>query len=86
MEGVIERITKTLLESFPGARVDWDPPEPYSKLSGFLIWEGFEGKEQIKRQDQVWKALRKTLSKEDRRNIGAILTATPYEVTAASEE
>jgi len=48
-----------------------------------LIWSGFEGREQIERQHEVWKVLRTQLEQVDQLKVAAILTLTPEEMAAA---
>lgn len=74
----IEKVKALLQERFPGAAVDVEPL-PYSeRLSGYLVWGGFEDLEQIDRQDLVISWLRQQLGDEARR-VSVILTYSPNE-------
>ena len=82
MVKLIQRVTAALRQSFPNSRVELEQASPAQKVAGFLIWQGFEGQEQIKRQRQMWKILREHLTKQEQLQITAILTATPDEMPA----
>lgn len=73
-----ERVKILLGERFPGATANVDST-PYSeKLSGYLIWSGFDGEEQIERQNQVISWLRQRLGAEAKL-ISVILTYSTNE-------
>lgn len=73
-----ERVKTLLEERFPGAAIQVDA-SPYSdKVSGYLVWGGFEDLEQIDRQDLVISWLHQRLGTEDR-SISVILTYSPNE-------
>ena len=56
-----EQVKALLEEHFSGAIADvWQ--DPYSqKVNGHLVWEGFDGQEQLERQQQVASWLRQNL-------------------------
>ena len=75
---IIEKVKALLQERFLGAEVDIEPL-PYSeRVSGYLIWNGFEDLEQVDRQDLVISWLRQQLGAEARR-VSVILTYSPNE-------
>ena len=84
MEQFIQRIAQVLQQQFPGGEVDLER-RGSDRVSGFLIWSGFEGREQIERQHEVWKVLRTQLELVDQLKVAAILTLTPEEMAAARE-
>ena len=65
MASLIEKISKILQENFAGSKIELEPAVPSAKIGGFLAWAGFEGHEQIERQQQLWEILKKNLSKEE---------------------
>jgi acid stress-induced BolA-like protein IbaG/YrbA len=75
--GLRKKISKVLRQKFPDARVSLD--QPGERVSGMMVWKGFEGLEQLDRQDRVWKVLRAKLSRDEQLRIAAILTMTPLE-------
>ena len=85
MEDFIQKLTALLLAQFPGAQLDIERATPGTKVGGFLIWPGFEGKEQIDRQTNVWDVLRGKLPREEQLRIAAILTMTPQEIAGIQE-
>ena len=75
---IIEKVKALLQERFPGADMDVEA-SPYSeKVSGYLVWNGFEDLEQIDRQDLVISWLRQQLGAEAR-HVSVILTYSPNE-------
>lgn len=85
MEPLIEKITRLLEGNFVGSTIELEPAVPSVKIGGSLVWAGFEGHEQIERQQQMWRILRNNLSKEELSQITAILTFTPDEMSVMRE-
>lgn len=85
MASLNEKLTAVLQAEFDGAEVQWDPASPAGKVVGFLVWSGFQGIEHIKRQNRLWKVLRKNLSPQEQLKISAILAFTPEEWTVSQE-
>lgn len=81
-----EKVEASLKARFAGASVELDPPVPGERIGGFLIWDGFDGVEQIERQRQVWKELRDKLDASEQQDVSAILTLTPDEVSVVPED
>ena len=73
------KVSQLLVRSFPDARISIDEAKPSKKLSGIVVWPGFDGLEQVDRQSRLWKVLRSKLSPEEQLKITAILTMTPAE-------
>jgi hypothetical protein len=73
------KIQALLTQNFPNARLMLDESKPLNKVSGMLIWGGFDGMEQIDRQSKLWRVLRSNLSPDEQLKITAILTMTPAE-------
>jgi acid stress-induced BolA-like protein IbaG/YrbA len=84
MEQFIQKLTRLLGQHFADADVELESLGS-GRFSGFLIWDGFEGQEQIKRQRQVWKVLRSELTATEQLKVAAILTLTRQEMAAARE-
>jgi acid stress-induced BolA-like protein IbaG/YrbA len=85
MEQQIERIRKVLKSKFPGATPELEQAKPLKKIGGFLIWPGFEGVEQIKRQRALSRALKEGLKPQELAQVTTILTITPGEAEAMRE-
>lgn len=85
MEPFVQNLTSLLGQKFPGAKVELEEASG-TRFGGFLIWDGFEGKEQIDRQTQVWDILRHELAREEQRRISALFTITPDEAAAMQED
>ncbi len=82
----MEEVIKTLQESFLGIDTSDLEIDPYShRITGRVIWAGFEEKSQIDRQDMLWDALDARIPKDSRPSIGMILTLTPLEIAAYQE-
>jgi acid stress-induced BolA-like protein IbaG/YrbA len=84
MEEFIQRMRRLLQDQFAGGEVDLEE-RGSGRISGFLIWSGFEALEQIERQRQLWRVLRAHLDAGDQLKVVAILTLTPEEMAAARE-
>ena len=73
------RLLRLLKDNFPGAEFNIQRSGPLERFAGVMVWGGFEGFEQIERQERLWKVLRSHLSPDDERKVAAILTMTPAE-------
>jgi hypothetical protein len=82
MDQFIQRLTDLLTEHFANAEVDLGPASG-DRVSGFLIWEGFQEDEQIDRQRAVWRVLRAELPPDELLRVAAVFTLTPQEMSAA---
>jgi acid stress-induced BolA-like protein IbaG/YrbA len=85
MAELINKLTDILATAFTGAKIELEPAEPADKVAGFLVWSGFAGMEQLKRQDRLWRVLKKGLSRNEQLQITAILTVTPEEWAVSKE-
>jgi hypothetical protein len=85
MEDLINRLRALLEAEFPNAVVELEQASPAEKVGGFLIWRGFEGMEQIERQQRLSDVIRSNLSRDDQIRITAILTVTPDERSVPTE-
>jgi acid stress-induced BolA-like protein IbaG/YrbA len=85
MEELIAKLRELLAGEFRGAEIELEPAPPAQKVAGFLVWSGFQGMEQLKRQDRLWRVLKKGLSKNEQLQITAILTVTPEEWAVSKE-
>jgi hypothetical protein len=72
------RLEEILKAEFKDATIELEKPG-HGRISGFLIWTGFQGVEQIERQERLWGFLEKTLDADELLQISAILTLTPDE-------
>jgi hypothetical protein len=73
------KLSKLVGGQFPGAKVSLDQAKPAEKVGGMIVWDGFEGMEQVDRQNRLWKVLRANLSRDEQLMITAILTMSPSE-------
>lgn len=85
MEQQIDKIRRVLASKFPGSTPELDQAKPLKKVGGFLIWAGFDGMEQIKRQRALSRALREGLTPKELALVTTILTITPGEAEAMRE-
>jgi hypothetical protein len=76
----LKKKLKEILETeFDGATFEPEKAMP-NKIAGFLIWGPFQGKEQIKRQRDLWKVLEEKLTTDELSRVSTILTLTPEEM------
>ena len=85
MEKILKEIDALLRRSFADSTTELELSPDSSKVTGLLIWDGFEGDEQIDRQQRVWKVIRGKLTPEQRRRVSAIFTVTPTELAVMRE-
>ena len=85
MEELMNRLRNLLEAEFPEAKVELEQASPAEKVGGFLIWSGFDGMEQIERQQRLADVIRSKLSRDDQIRITAILTVTPDERSVPTE-
>jgi hypothetical protein len=79
MDELIHELTLVLLREFPGSMPELEQAKPLQKVGGYLIWNGFEGIEQIDRQRQLTAAIKRTLPPSEQLRVTTILTVTPEE-------
>lgn len=85
MDPLVEKLKQLFESQFSGATADLEVVKPLKKVGGFLVWEGFEGIEQIDRQRQLRHAVRDGLTPEEQARLTTILTVTPAEVAVMRE-
>jgi acid stress-induced BolA-like protein IbaG/YrbA len=85
MEELINQLRNLLEAEFPEAKVELERASPAEKVGGLLIWSGFDGMEQIERQQRLADVIRSKLSRDDQIRITAILTVTPDERSVPTE-
>ena len=86
MADLIDRLRDLLSKAFPGAEVELEQARPAEKIGGSLIWSGFEGMEQIDRQQKLAQVIRDALPREDQISITLILTLIREERSVPSEQ
>ena len=79
MERIKNALEKWLPQDLPGAQVEIDPLRRGFKISGIVVWPGFDGLEPIDRQHILWDKLRARFSPEDQLRITILISLTPAE-------
>ncbi len=85
MEQLKSALEEWLPQQLAGAMVEIDPLRRGFKISGIVIWQGFDGLEPIDRQSMMWKKLRAHFSREDQLRIAILITFTPAEYAVHRE-
>jgi len=85
MERLIEQLKTLFGRKFPGATAELEQARPLRHVGGFLVWDGFEGVEQLGRQRQLRQVIREARSAEDQAQLTTILTVTLAEVAVMRE-
>ncbi len=75
---IADIVKHTLEQQLQGAHVEIDSLPGAQKVSGFLVWDGFQGMEQIDRQRHVRRILHRALGTNVQR-VSTLLTYTPNE-------
>ena len=86
MAPLIKRLQRLFAGRFPGATAELEKVTPLKKVGGFLVWDGFEGVEQIDRQRRLRTVIRENLPPEEQAKVTTILTVTPAEVAVMREQ
>jgi acid stress-induced BolA-like protein IbaG/YrbA len=73
-----ERLEHLLRERFGGMDIDLEPLGQTGRLSGVLIWDGFQGLDFVDRQERIWSAIRDAF-KADATQVSTLITLTPAE-------
>jgi hypothetical protein len=81
----MRKLKRILAAQFPGADLDEITPAGPGRVGGILIWDRFEGMEQLDRQEKLWEAIKVGLTKQEQGQINLILTLTAKELAAARE-
>jgi acid stress-induced BolA-like protein IbaG/YrbA len=79
MDLTIKRLRQALEEKFPDAETELERFPGTKKIGGYLIWDGFEGFDQLERQQLLSNALRESLGDDYRSRVTTIFTLTPAE-------
>lgn len=83
----VKKLDKFLRNHFTDADIHIDPPRPSGRIGGTIVWSGFEGRDQLDRQNEVWAIIDKNFNDDEKRNIILIMTLTPDELfTIQGEE
>jgi len=77
---LIQTVDRVLREAFPGCETDLNAAGAPDRAAGWVIWEGFVSLDQIERQKRLKLALA-DLPREQKLQLGPILTMTPAEIT-----
>ena len=75
-----QAVVDILQAAFPGIDVKIEVL-PGGRISGFVVWAGFAGLDQVDRQNQIRTVLREKLG-TDAQQVGVLLTYTPDELHA----
>lgn len=75
-----QQVTQILEEAFQGLRADIEEI-PGGRLSGMIVWNGFDGQDQADRQKKVRDVLKAALGQEIQK-VGILLTYTQNELSA----
>lgn len=79
MATFLDRVTRILADRFANFDHHLEKVPGTGRIAGFIISTSFNGKDDSKRQQMLWKELRREFSKEELLRIGAIVAMTPQE-------
>ncbi len=86
MAGVKERAEQVIAANFPNSLPNLRIIPASGALGGWVLWEGFEDKDQVQRQQELRSVLRENLTKEEQRELTAIFTLTPFEYESIMDD
>ncbi|MEK7729958.1 MAG: hypothetical protein AAB354_16235 [candidate division KSB1 bacterium] len=84
MDAFEEKLRRIMTEHFRPTMLKLEEHDEF-RLHGFIASDKFEGQGDLARQTQIWKVLRKNLSKAEQRKILGFLAYTPGEYVAYNE-
>lgn len=79
-----QRLEDVLKSSFEDASVDVGET-PFQRVHALVVSGSFRGVTDRDRQDLVWQALKRELSKEEQQHVSFVLASTPEEEQALEE-
>jgi hypothetical protein len=85
MAELIDKVRLVLRTRFPGSVQELEQEGTDDRISGFLLWPGFEADEQLERQKRVNQVLREELTPDERQRVSMIFTLTPEEASVMRE-
>lgn len=77
--GIEQQIEKIFKDEFPEAEIQISRDKDTGQIGGHVIWEGFKGYSQLKRQNTIYGLLRRHMTTSDGKDISLIFTYTPKE-------
>lgn len=78
-----QQVKRILEQSFPGIQTEMETLSG-GRLFGTAIWDGFDGHDNVERQQMIRAALRSALGAEAQQ-VGILLTYTPHEMRVMQE-
>ncbi len=85
VEMVKVRLEELLRGAFEGGETELETEPRPAKISGYLVWDGFQNERQLDRQRRLWRVLSESLPAADQKRITVILTVTPDEMRSLRE-
>jgi acid stress-induced BolA-like protein IbaG/YrbA len=85
MSGTMTKVRSVLRKAFPEATVDIGSIKGSERVSGHIIWTGFDEMDQLERQRRVYRVLREGL-KEEASLVSLVLAYTPDEWAVLSAD
>lgn len=82
----VKKLANLLRDHFTDADIHIDPPSRTGRIGGTIVWAGFEGREQLDRQNEVWAIIDKHFSDDEKQRIALIMTLTPDELSTIQDE
>jgi hypothetical protein len=82
----LQRLTDTFAREMPGSDVDVEKVGSTNRYRLAVVWSGFPKRNQLRRQDKVWKLADEALDREELLRISLILAFRPEELVEAGEE
>ncbi|HWP41342.1 MAG TPA: hypothetical protein VNL70_10490 [Tepidisphaeraceae bacterium] len=79
----IQRLKEAFARQMPGCELDVEKVGTTNRYRVAVVWSGFPKRNQLRRQDKVWKIADDVLDREELLRISLILTFRPEELEAA---
>lgn len=75
---IVAQVQRALEQMFPSAQIVVDQEDAADKVSGYVVWKGFESQSIIDRQTALYPRLKEALG-DQARSVSLIFTYTPHE-------
>ena len=75
---IVQKVKDAVQSAFPDVEADVDYSRRSGKVSGVLVWQGFDSLDQLDRQKKLWDVLRSKLG-PDATKVSFIFTYTQRE-------
>jgi len=86
MANFMKKLDGLLKQLYPGAVTELESDSPTSQVGGYVIWQGFKGKDIEDRTTQLYESLQRVLNAKELKKVSLIMPLTPREMAFRKKE